>query len=278
MLDHCAISSLQRSRGSASVGFTARQGRARLATLHQSGSAKAMLPRVHGPVPEVVFLNTSGGLTGGDTLSYHLDVPAETQVTATTQTAERGYASAGPIATVKVTARVGAGGRLNWLPQETLIYESANVSRETIVDLTGDAVCLMVETIVLGRHAMGEVPRAARVTDCRLIRRDGRPVWAETMRLDPVTLSQTEQPAVLRGARCYAVIALISPTAPDLTNCVRATLTESGCQSAASGWDGKLLIRILAKDGWPLRRQVARTLCVLTPTLPRVWQMTGDFS
>ena len=274
MLDSGPISQLQRSRGSASVGFACRQGRARLATLQQSGSAKAMLPRVHGPVPEVVFLNTSGGLTGEDRLSYALDIPSETEVTATTQTAERGYASPGPAAHVKVSATVGAGGRLNWLPQETLIYEDANVSRETKVELCGDAACLMVETIVLGRHAMGEVPRRARLTDRRQISRDGRPVWAETLRLDTAALTQTGQPAVLNGARCFAVIALIAPNAPDLTDRIRATLTVSGCRSAASGWDGKLLIRITAEDGWPLRQQVARTLRALAP-LPRVWQMPG---
>jgi len=243
--------------------------------LQQSGSAKAMLPRVHGGVPEVVFLNTSGGLTGGDRLSYHLDVPALAEVTATTQTAERGYASPGPVASVRVTARVGAGGRLNWLPQETLIYEDAHVSRETTVDLASDASCLMVETIVLGRHAMGEAPANARLTDRRLIRREGRPVWAETLCLDAEVLTHAARPALLGGARCLAVLAWVAPAAQDALDRVRATLTEPGCQSAASAWHGRLLVRILAQDGWPLRCQVARTLRALIPALPRVWQMTG---
>lgn len=274
MLDNGPISQLQRSTGRASVGFACKHGRALLATLQQSGSAKAMLPRVHGAVPEVVFLNTSGGLTGGDRLSYHLDIPAQTEVTATTQTAERGYESPGPAASVSFTATVGSGGRLNWLPQETLIYESSHVSRETKVELSGDAACLMVETIVLGRHAMGEVPRNARMTDRRLVLRDDCPVWAETLRLDGAVLSQTGQAAVLNGANCFAIIALIAPAAPDLTDRIRATLTVPGCQSAASGWGGKLLVRITATDGWPLRQQVARTLSALTP-LPRIWQMPG---
>lgn len=274
MLDSETIPQLQRSRGEASVGFVKKSAGARLMTLQQSGSAKAMLPRICGSVPEVVFLNTSGGLTGGDKLSYHLDVPARAEVTGTTQTAERGYASPGPAAIVRVTATVGQGGRLNWLPQETLIYEHAHVSRETKVELTGDAACLMVETIILGRHAMGEVPRGARLTDDRLVLRNGRPIWAETFRLDANVLSQTSQPAILNGANCFAIIALIAPAAPDLTDCIRTTLTVPGCQSAASGWDGKLLIRITASDGWPLRCQIARTLRALT-TLPRVWQMPG---
>lgn len=275
MFDGNPISQLQRSRGSALVSFDRRQSRTRLAVLQQSGSAKAMLPRVHGAVPEVVFLNTSGGLTGGDRLAYHLDVPETSEVTATTQTAERGYASQGPAAMVRVSASVGAGGRLNWLPQETLIYEDAHVSRETKVELSGNASCLLVESIVLGRHAMGEHPRRARLTDRRLVSRDGRPVWAETLRLDADTLAQTWQPALLNGATCFAVIALIAPDAPDQIDRIRATLTVPGCRAAASGWDGRLLVRITANDGWPLRCQIARTLHALTP-LPRVWQMSGD--
>ena len=275
MFDLTPDARMQRSQGRAFVGFAARNGSAKLATLHQSGSAKAMLPRVAGSVPEVVFLNTSGGLTGGDTLVYHLDIPAKTEVTATTQTAERGYATTGGQARVSVTARVGAGGRLNWLPQETLIYEAANVSRETTVDLDAGATCLMVETIVLGRHAMGERPTTARLTDHRMIRREGRPVWTETLKLDETALSLTSQPAILGGARAFAVIALVAPGAQDATGSIRSLLTEPGCQSAASGWDGKLLVRILAHDGWPLRRQTARVLRALNRTLPRVWQMQG---
>jgi len=275
MLDSNPNSQMQRSRGKALVGFVNRHGRARLADLQQSGSAKAMLPRVQGAVPEVVFLNTSGGLTGGDRLAYHVDVPPQTEVTATTQTAERGYASLGPMAAVTVTARVGAGGRLNWLPQETLSYENAHVLRDTKIDLHGDAACLMVETVVLGRHAMREAPRHARFTDRRLVSRDGRPVWAETLRLDATALSQSAQPAMLNGATCFAIIALIAPAAEDALYRIRATLTEPGCTAAASAWGGKLLVRLTARDGWPLRCQVARTLRALTP-LPRVWQMTGD--
>ncbi|MGL6209078.1 MAG: urease accessory protein UreD [Paracoccaceae bacterium] len=274
MLDSGLTSQLQRSRGSASVGFVCRDGVAGLATLQQSGSAKAMLPRVHSAVPEVVFLNTSGGLTGGDSLSYALDIPAGTEVTATTQTAERGYASTGLQANVRVAARVGTGGRLNWLPQETLLYEDSSVSRETKVELNGDAACLMVESVILGRHAMGEAPRNAKLTDRRIVTRNGRLIWAETLHLNRNALSQTGQPAILNGANCFAIIALIAPKAPDFTDLIRATLTEPGCQSAASGWDGKLLVRITATDGWPLRQQVARTLRALT-NLPRVWQMPG---
>lgn len=264
---------MQRSHGKAMVSFALRGDQVRLRDLAQSGSAKAMLPRVWGAVPEVVFLNTSGGLTGGDGLSYQMDIGAGARVTATTQTAERAYASTGMAADVSVRANVGQGGRLDWLPQETLIYEDAHLHRNTEIDLAEGASCLLSEAVVLGRHAMGERPVRARFTDTRVIRRMGRPVWTERLYFNPQIFARATDPAILGDARAFAIIALIADGAQDYLARVRAILDEPACRSAASGWDGRLLIRIMAADGWPLRKQIARVLTALRDApLPRVWQ------
>jgi urease accessory protein len=251
-------------------------GRTRLDQLHQAGSAKVMLPRVAGPVPEAVFLNTSGGLTDGDVLDWDLRLGPGAQVMATTQTAERAYASRGAAARARMAAQVGAGGRLDWLPQETIRYEDSHLSRSTTIDLAGDARCLLCESVVLGRHAMGEAPVRARLTDRRMIRRDGRPVWAEHQQVTPIWLAQAAGAALLGTARGWAVIALVAPGATDALGPLRAVLDEPGTASAASAWDGRCIARITARDGWPLRRQLARALTVLRGgPLPRVWQMQG---
>ena len=85
---------MQRRRGEAAVRLRLDGQAVRLVDLRQQGSAKAILPRV-GRVPEVVFLNTSGGLTGGDRLSYAVALGDGVTATATTQTAERAYRSGG---------------------------------------------------------------------------------------------------------------------------------------------------------------------------------------
>lgn len=274
MFDAALEQQMQRSRGRALVSFRLRNGQTRLLDLQQSGSAKAMLPRVAGAVPEVVFLNTSGGLTGGDTLSYTIDVAAGGQVCATTQTAERGYASLGAAARVEVKATVGAAGRLDWMPQETLLYEHAHLARRTEIELAADATCVLAEAVILGRHAMGEAPQQAQLNDFRMVRRSGRPVWAETFVVNQAVLATASMPALLGTARAFAVVALIAPGAADAVTAVRAILNEPGSTAAASGWDGKCVVRILARDSWPLKRQLARVIAVLTGTgLPRVWQM-----
>lgn len=276
MFDATPPAVLQRSRGTARAAFALRAGAVRLTDLHQAGSGKAMLPRVAGPVPEVVFLNTSGGLTAADRLSFAVTVGAGARVAATTQTAERAYAAEGAAAEVSVTAEVGRGARLDWLPQETILYEDARLSRHTRIQLAEDASCLLCESLVLGRHAMGEEPRRAALDDRRLITRAGRPVWAEALRLDGAALARQADPALLAGARAMAVVALVAPGAEDAAGPLRQVLDEPGCTAAASGWDGRLLVRLMARDGWPLRRQLARVIRVLSGRpLPRVWQMHG---
>ena len=258
---------MQRSRGAASVELAAG---GRLVRLAQAGSARAILPRIGGEAPEVVFLNTSGGLTGGDRLDYALNLGAGARATATTQTAERAYRSAGGTARVRVRLKVGDGGQLDWLPQETILYQSSHLQRRTEIALAADASCLALEAVVLGRAAMGERVTQFALDDHRVIRRAGRPVMLEPLRLRTGAL---ETPAALGDSRAFASLVLVAQGAEDAVAPVRALLDEPGVDGGASGWDGRLAVRLMARDGWPLRRQILRLLAVLRRgPPPRVWQ------
>ena len=260
---------LQRSHGSALVHLD----RGRIADLRQSGSAKAMLPRTHGDRPEIVFLNTSGGLTSGDRLAYRLELGAGMRAVATTQTAERAYRADGPAAQARVDLVLGPGAMLDWLPQETILFDGSALARETRVEMGDDARFLGIETIVLGRAAMGETVNRLRLNDRRVIRREGRLVAFDPFRLDDAALSRAQGPALLAGMRAMAVLVLIAPDAHDALPVLRAELTEPGVSAAASASAGRLVLRALAPDAWPLRRQMVRLIETLRPgALPRVWQ------
>ena len=271
------IDHLQRSKGAARAGFAMSGGTMSLRTLRQSGSAKAIvLPGAgSGPAPgaEVVFLNTSGGLTGSDRQSYALELGPGCRLTATTQTAERVYRSAGGLARIGVQASLGAGAHLDWLPQETILFDRAAALRRTEIDLAPGATCLMAETVVLGRAAMGEVLRHIDFTDWRMIRRDGTPLHAEVLRLCDGTLASGT--AGLDGARAVASVVLVAPGAADALDPVRAVLGTEGVRASASAPDGaRLVVRLMAGDAWPLRTQMVRVLDVLRRApLPRVWQI-----
>lgn len=263
----------QRTRGRAAVGLWLRAGKTELATLHQQGSAKAILPRTHGGPCEVVFLNTAGGLTGGDRLDYALDIADGTRATATTQTAERAYRAGQGEATVGVRLSVGRNSWLDWLPQETILFDGAALARDITVDLAPGAGCLFLETSVLGRHAMGETVTGLTFRDNRLVRQGGVPLWAEPLLIDTRALARGGNPAMLGGARALATIALIRPGAGDLLPALRAVLDREGVESAASAMGNRLILRMLAWDAMPLRQQVLQALSVLRPCpLPRVWQ------
>jgi urease accessory protein len=264
---------LQRTRGTAWVGLSHGPRGTAIARLRQEGSAKAFLPRTDAADPEVVFLNTAGGLTGGDALSYRLDLAAGGRATATTQTAERIYRAASGTARVDVAMTVGAGAALDWLPQETILFEGAALMRETCIELAGDASCLMAETVVLGRAAMGETVTRAAFTDRRRVTRDGRPVMVEPLALDAACFA-APGPAGLDGARALATLALFAQGAEDALGPVRALLDEDGARAHASAWDGKLVVRAMARDAAPVRRVVARVAAHLRRApMPRVWQI-----
>jgi urease accessory protein len=256
------IATMQRAKGAALVTL----GPDRLIRLRTEGSAKAILPGGQAG-REVVFLNTAGGLTSGDDLRYALEVQG--RAVATTQTAERAYrATEGP-ARMEVGLTVGPGGWLDWLPQETILYDRAQLDRRTRIDLAPGAGCLALEAVVLGRAAMGECLREIRFRDRREIRRDGAPFWLDPLALDASALDGS---ATLNGARAFASL-VVTEEFPLET--LRATLDEPGVAGGASAFQGRTTIRLTAADGWPLRRQIARLLHVLRQgqPLPRVWQM-----
>lgn len=257
---------LQRMRGRAAVAVGA-EGLKRLA---QQGSAKAFLPRVHAAHPEVVFLNTAGGLTGGDRLALALEIGAGARITGTTQTAERAYRSASGVAEVEVRLRVGAGARLDWVPQETILFDGAGLHRRTDVRLAQDASVLMVESVVLGRRAMGETVRRLDFVDRRRVTRGDAPVWIEPLALDDASLAR-RGPAGLAGAQALAVIAFLAPGAEDALAPVRRLLAIDGVSAGASAWDGKLVVRATAADPGPLRRMVTTVVRQLSGGVPRVW-------
>ncbi len=235
-----------------------------------------MLPRSAPDRPEVVFLNTSGGLTSGDRIGFALDLSAGAKVQATTQTAERAYLAPDGPAELRVTMNAGAGADLAWLPQETILFEGANLKRHTEINLAEGACCLMLEMVVLGRRAMGESPRMARLTDQRRVNVNGRPFWAENLRLDQGALAVAEGAAVLSGGAAFATLVLCGQGREAAADALQSVPVPEGVQAGISAWNGRCLLRAMAVEPWPLKQYLGAAMRQLTGRpLPRVWQMQG---
>jgi urease accessory protein len=245
-------------------------GRSRLSGLRQRGSAKCLLPRVVAE-PEAVYLNTAGGITGGDRFDYAAEAGAGARLTCTTQAAERVYrARPGSVGRLASRLRLGAGARLDWLPQETILFDGGALERALEVEMAEDATLLAVEPLVLGRERMGETVREGHFLDRWRIRRAGRLVFADTLRLTGPVAEIAARPGLWGANRAAASLLLVAPGAEERLAAARAALPPEG---GASAWEGMLAARLLAPDGRALRRALVRLLTVFRPEMPRVWSL-----
>jgi urease accessory protein len=133
-------------------------GATRLALLEQRTPSRALFPRVPaGEALEAVLVNTGGGVVGGDRLEIEVVAGAGTRLRVTSQAAEKVYRSAGPASTLEVHLVAGQAAWLEWLPQETILFDRCSFRRQILLDLGSAARVLAGEIVVLGRAAMVSV-------------------------------------------------------------------------------------------------------------------------
>lgn len=248
-------------------------GRSVIDQLRQAGSFKCLFPRGNNLHLDAVLLNTAGGVTGGDQFRFSGAVAAETALTVTTQACERAY-KAQPRQTGRIrnAVTVSAGGRLNWLPQETILFDGSALDRRLVVDLEPGASALLVEPLVLGRPAMGETLTDVNLRDRIEIRRDGRPIFLDAMAFTGDLRAHMARPNIANGAGAMALIVLVSPTAEAHLTPIRDLLPETAGASLIQS--DLLAVRILASDSHSLRRSLLPLLRRLNnDTLPRCWML-----
>lgn len=235
-----------------------------LRRLREAHSAKTRIPAGS---HEAILINTGGGLAGGDRFTFAITAEENARLTVTSQAAERVYRSLGPAADVEVKLDAEPNATLMWLPQETILFDGAALTRRITANLAADARFLAVESVILGREAMGETVRQAKLHDRWRIRQEGRLIFADDIAFDgPPPAS----PATLGQARAFATVVLVSPRAEDLLDTARTLIGHRG---SASAWDGKLVARLIARDGFDLRKSLIPALTLLADgaSLPKTW-------
>ena len=262
------------ARGELAVAL--KTGRTRLERLYQEGAAKIRMPRTAGDPLEAVLINTAGGLTGGDRLDWVVEVGEGASATVTTQTCEKIYRTSSGKAEVNCCLSVASGGRLAWLPQETIVFDNSAFLRNVEVDLAASAEALIVEATVFGRQATGENVRYARFADRWRVRRDGRLIHAEDFSAGSEIGEQLSLRAALGEARTFATVLCCSEDAASKLEEARTTIGEAGGASAWHvGGTGKLLARLVANDGYTLRMRLIPLIELLNGQagLPKVWTL-----
>ncbi len=260
-----------RATGGLKARYVFADGATRIDTLAEYGGYRLRFPTTHAAHLEASQVNTGGGVAGGDSLAFALDIGAGADVVHSTATAERLYKSLGPPAKMDIAITLGPSARLDWLPQEAILYSGARLSRRFEIDMAADARLLMVEMVVFGRVAHGEVLGTGGLRDNWRIRRGGALVFAEAVRLEGPMAEILARPAIAAGARCAGLVVALAPEAEDRIGQVRAALGNARSDCGASAWNGMLTARFLGTPEDVRRDIISVTEVLAGRAMPRVW-------
>lgn len=262
-----------RAVGAASVSCKLRDGQTVLRRLRQQGSMKLLFPRTAQNSLTGVTLNTAGGITGGDRFDLTVDVGVGCHMVVTTQAAERAYrAQPHEVGRLRNHLSVGPQARLDWLPQETLLYDHSALHRALDIDLTADSRLLAVEPVIFGRAKMGEVLTHLNFRDQITLRRAGQVIFADRTLLHGDAGTQMRQTAIGAGCGAMASVLLAADDAERFLAPARALMPATGGVSLIR--DGLLFARLLAPDGFILRKTLVPLIELLgTAPMPRTWMI-----
>ena len=259
-----------RARGAVRFDVHARDGVTRRGALHESGSLRVRFPSPEGEGLSGVFVNTAGGVAGGDRFDIEISAADRSRLTLTTAAAEKAYRATGPAAQLNIALKVGAGAHLSWMPQETILFDRARVQRRFDIDLDEAASLLLCEIVVFGRTAMGERMEQGEFVDHWRLRRGGKLVFAETVRLDGNIGAKLARSAVTKGAAAIGT-ALIVPGDEALVERIRGASDSFAGEVGISAWNGFAMARFCAQDASRLRADMMAVLARTGAALPRLW-------
>lgn len=240
--------------------------------LYQQGAAKAVFPRANRGLT-AVLLNTSGGVTGGDSFTNTAEAGEGTHLTLTTQACERAYrAQTGETGRVTTTLCVRDGATLWWLPQETLVFDGCALERRLSCDISGSGRALIVEPLCVGRLAMGEDTVTGMMADRIDVTREGAPVLRDAWRLSGDITAQMQRAACADGATAMVSLIYVGADAETHLAPLRALLPVTGGASLLAS--DILVMRLLAPSGYALRSHLLPILDHLTCSeMPLCWRL-----
>lgn len=254
------------------------QGALRLSTigdseiqeLFQQGATKVLFPR-HNNRLECIMINTSGGLTGGDEFSNIITCRDRSLLTLTTQGCERIYRSVdNTSAIVENNIILKGSSSICWLPQETIVFDQGRINRKLKVELSSEAEALIVEPIIFGRLAMGEINISGHFDDMVQIKLENKIIFFDRTYLSGNISNILKRPAVADGFLATALLIYKSVKAKSFLETVRDQLNTKSGVSLIS--DDFLVMRLLAPTGYELRKMLVPIINEITnKNLPKTW-------
>ena len=264
------IFAANRAVGSVALSVKYMAGKTRRAQVHEAGSLRVRCPGAPAQELEAVIINTAGGIAGGDRFALDIAAGQGTRLVMTTAAAEKVYRTLGPDSVIDVKLNVAAGAALAWLPQETILFDRARLTRSIEVDLAPDAQLFLAEAIVFGRSGMGEAVEEGALFDRWRVRQGGKLIYAEGVRLDGAIARRLAETAVAKGCIAVATV-LIVPGSDETVQAVRALQDQFIGEVGASAWNSIAAVRLCAADGAALRHDLVHVMTAVRGELPRIW-------
>jgi urease accessory protein len=266
-----AIFAANRARGAVRFDVHSVDGATRRRELHEAGSLRVRFPSPEDEGLSAVLVNTAGGIAGGDRFDIDIASTGDARLTVTTAAAEKIYRANGPAAVLNVTLKAEGRSHLSWLPQETILFDRTRIHRRFEIDLSETASLLLCEIVVFGRLAMGERMREGEFLDHWRLRRGGRLVFAENIRLDGDIGAKLASSAIAKSGVAIGT-ALIVPGDEALVERIRELSPAFGGEVGISAWNGFAMARFCAQDAARLRADMMAVLGAASGSaLPRLW-------
>ena len=271
---------VSRWRAQLALDFERRGERTVLAAHRHDGPLlvqKPLYPEGHG-VCHAIVLHPPAGIAGGDEIELRVRVRERSHALLTTPGAGRWYRSAGPWARQSLWFKAEDGAGLEWLPQETIVYDGALGDLTTDVRLAGDARFLGWEVLCLGRTGSGERYSRGTVRLKTTVMRNGRLLWFESGRIEGGG-ALLDSPAGLRGASvCGTLLAAAPGIDASLVSACREPRPAAG-ECAVTRLPELLIARYLGPSTEAAKWYFAQLWRLLRPALmgreavePRIWR------
>jgi urease accessory protein len=238
---------------------------------------KALYPEDR-KVCHAIVVHPPGGVVGGDRLEIDIGVGAQAHAFITTPGAAKWYQANGKVSRQSVHLHVNEGATLEWLPQETIFFDTANVVLEQDIELAAGATFIGCEILCMGRRGSGEAFNSGTVTQRSSIRRDGRLIWWEQ---GAMLGGRLDSPLALNGRTvCATLIAAGKALPASVLSEIRADIAADGDQVfGVTQTKGVLVARHLGDDSETARRLMLTVWRRVRPHLldreavtPRIWQ------